>query len=143
MDHLAIMKKSRWLVPKILTGKKTVETRRYMNKSAPRDKIKKGDTVYFKDSGCPVTVKATVSNVEQFADVNDNNRQRILERCKYADVGSSKIPSGILAYTKGKKYCIIVHLAYPCAVKPFNVDKSGYGIMAAWICVNDIKKIKI
>jgi hypothetical protein len=114
-----------------------------MNKSAPRDKINAGDTVYFKDSGEPVTVRATVSQVEQFADLDDNTRSAVIKKCCYADVGSRKIPSAILNYTKGKKYCIIVHLKTPQAVKPFEIDKSGYGNMCAWISLLDINKIKV
>jgi ASC-1-like (ASCH) protein len=86
MDHLAIMKKSWGLTKKILTGQKTIETRWYMNKSAPRDKIKVGDTVYSKDSGCPVTIKATVSQVDQFADLNEKKIQDILKKYSYADI---------------------------------------------------------
>ena len=40
MDHLAIMNPKRKLIPKILSGEKTIESRRYMMKVAPRNKIK-------------------------------------------------------------------------------------------------------
>lgn len=57
-----------------------------MNKSAPWNKIKAGDTVYFKDSGSLVTVKANVSKVEQFADLDEKKRQDILKKYTYADI---------------------------------------------------------
>jgi len=143
MDHLAIMKKSWWLTQKILTGQKTIETRRYMNKSAPWDKIKAGDTVYFKDSWSLVTVQATVFDVEQFADLDEQKRQAILKKYSYADIWTTTILPEILDYVKGKKYCIIIHLKNPQAVKPFEVNKMWYGNMCAWITLPNIEKIRI
>lgn len=66
MNHIAIMKKSWELIPKIISGEKTIESRWYKNRIAPWDRISEGDTVYFKDSGEPVSAVATVSKVLQF-----------------------------------------------------------------------------
>jgi len=66
MDHIAIMKKSWGLLPKILSGEKTCESRWYKFKRDPWDKVKEGDTLWFKDSGEPVSVKARVRKVSQF-----------------------------------------------------------------------------
>jgi len=57
------MRKSWGLLPKILTGEKTIESRWYKNKCSPWGKIKRGDVVYFKNSGEPVTIKAEVSKI--------------------------------------------------------------------------------
>ena len=143
MDHLAIMKKNWWLTQRILTGQKTIETRRYMNKSAPWDKIKTGDIVYFKDSWSPVTVKAIVSQVDQFADVDETKRQEILKKYSYADIWTTTILPEILEYVKWKKYCIIIHLKNPQAVELFEVDKTWYWNMSAWITLPNIEKIRI
>lgn len=40
MDHLAIMNPKRKLIPKILSGEKKIESRWYMMRVAPWDKIK-------------------------------------------------------------------------------------------------------
>ena len=69
MDHLAIMNASWNLIPKILSGEKSVESRWYKTKRAPWDKIKSGETIYFKNSGGLVIAKATVANVLQFEDL--------------------------------------------------------------------------
>ena len=66
MDHLAIMNPQRKLIPKILSGEKKIESRWYMMKIAPRERIHIGDTVYFKDAGKEVTAMAEVENVIQF-----------------------------------------------------------------------------
>ena len=68
MEHIAIMKKSWGLTQKILNGQKKIESRWYSVKYRPWDRIKEGETVYFKDSGEPVKLKAEVSKVMQLTD---------------------------------------------------------------------------
>jgi hypothetical protein len=43
---------------------------------------------------------------------------------------------------KNKKYGVLIFLKNVSTTRPFDVDKSGYGAMSAWITVNDINKIK-
>lgn len=139
MEHIAIMKKSWGLIPKILTGQKTIESRWYKNKYAPWDKIKKGETVYFKDSGSPVTVKAEVAKVIQFADLTPDKVQEILNLYAQSDgLGIDDIPKYFEMF-KDKRYCLLIFLKNPVKVKPFEVDKTGFGAMAAWMCVGESK----
>lgn len=142
MEHIAIMKKSWGLTPKILTGEKTVETRWYRARYAPWNKVKKGDAVYFKDSGEPVTVKTIVSRVEQYENLDKKKTNEILEKYTHKDLGTTDIIPAVRKYTTGKKYCIVIHLRDPQAVEPFEIDKSGYGVMSAWICTDDINRLK-
>lgn len=80
MIHIAYMKKSWDMIPKILTGEKTIESRWYQTKRAPWGKIAAGETVYFKNSGEPVTAKATVAKVLQFKSLNPEKIKEILEK---------------------------------------------------------------
>lgn len=66
MDHVAIMKPSWGLLPKILSGQKVIESRWYSTRHLPWGKINPGDTTYFKNSGGPVTIKARVDKVLSF-----------------------------------------------------------------------------
>lgn len=68
MEHLAIMKKSWKLTEKILSGEKKIESRWYKSKRVPFGRISAGETVYFKDGGEPVTIKAEVEKVLQFSE---------------------------------------------------------------------------
>ena len=43
---------------------------------------------------------------------------------------------------KDKRYCLIIFLKDVEEVRPFEIDKSGFGAMAAWLVVDDIEKIK-
>ena len=51
MHHVAIMNKSWNLIPKIISGEKSIESRWYQTKRTPWDKIKAGDKIFFKNSG--------------------------------------------------------------------------------------------
>jgi len=143
MEHIAIMRKSWGLTPKILTGKKKIESRWYKSKYPPWNKIKSGDTVYFKDSGDPVTVKTEVDRVLQFANLTPEKAKQILQKYATADgLGIRDIPKFYEMF-KNKNYCIIIFLKNPEQIEqPFEIDKNGFGAMAAWLCVDDVSKIK-
>ncbi len=142
MEHLAIMKKSWKLTDKILNGQKKIESRWYSLKCKPWDSIKEGETIYFKDSGEPVTIKAEVSKVLQFADLIPEKVGEILH--KYGgEIGleQEKIPVFSKLF-KNKKYCILVFLKNPVRITPFEINKTGFGLMSAWITAIDILKIQ-
>jgi len=142
MDHVAIMKKSWKLLPKILSGEKTIESRWYMNKSVPWDKIKVGETVYFKNSGEPVTIQAMVSKVLQFKDLTPLKVKQILEEYGGKDgIGVTDLEKTYQLF-KHKRYCLLIFLKNPEPIKPFDINKKGFGLMAAWLCVDDINTIK-
>ncbi|MDP2946862.1 MAG: ASCH domain-containing protein [Nanoarchaeota archaeon] len=142
MEHLAIMKKSWRLTDKILNGKKKIESRWYCLKYKPWDSIKKGETVYFKDSGGPVRIKAKVDKVMQFADLTPQKVGEILNKYGSDDgIEKEKIPDFFKKF-KDKKYCLLVFLKNPQEIKPFDIDKTGFGAMSAWIMVDNISEIK-
>lgn len=141
MDHLAVMKRSWGLTEKILDGRKTIESRWYASKRAPWGRIKKGDTVYFKDSGQPVSVKAAVSGVMQFSGLTPSKVMEILDKYGEKDgVGGEK--RFFYNFFKDKKYCVLVFLKKPERIKPFRINKTGFGSMSAWITMTDIGRIR-
>lgn len=140
MNHIAIMKKSWGLIPKIVSIEKTIESRWYKNRIAPWDRIHKGDIVYFKDSGEPVSAVAKVSNVLQFSNLDKKQFTGIMS--KYADQICLSTRD-YNEYYKSKNYCILIFLTEPKKVeKPFRIDKTGYGISSAWMCIEDVEKIR-
>lgn len=42
---------------------------------------------------------------------------------------------------KHKRYCVFVFLENPVSVRPFRIDKTGFGALSARITVKDILKI--
>ncbi len=143
MEHIAIMRKSWGLTQKILNGQKKIESRWYSVKCKPWNCIKEGEITYFKDSGEPVKIKAEVSRVIQFADLTPKRVKKILD--EYGnDVGleKEKIPEFFERF-KNKKYCMLIFLKNPQKIKPFDVDKTGFGAMSAWITLNSVSKIRV
>ncbi len=135
MHHIAIMKKSWKLTQKILSGEKKLESRWYKARCVPWDKAHTGDTVYFKNSGEPVTLKAQVRGVKQFADLTPQEVHNILDRYgKDIGIVQEDIPKYYEIF-QHKKYCILMFLQNPQQIEPFEIDKKGYGAMSAWICV--------
>lgn len=110
MEHLAIMRKSWGLMDKILNGQKKIESRWYSVKYRPWDAIKKGEMVYFKDSGEPVRIKAEVSKVMQFVDLTPRRVKKILDEYGRGDgIEEEKIPEFFERF-KDKRYCILIFL---------------------------------
>lgn len=131
--HVAIMKKSWGLLPKILSGEKKIESRWYKNRARPWGCITAGDVVYFKNSGEPVTVMATVERVLAFDKLTPEKIKTILEKYGQADgIKNSDLPYYFNLF-KNKHYCLLIFLKNVEKVEPFEVDKTGFGAMAAWL----------
>lgn len=142
MDHVAIMKKSWGLTQKILSGEKTLESRWYMVRCAPWDRVHPNDRIFFKDAGGPVSIRAKVSKVEQFADLTPGLVALHLRQRAAADgILVQDIPR-FLALFRRKRYCMFIHLRNVHPVEPFEIDKTGFGSQAAWLCVGDIARIR-
>lgn len=149
MHHVAILRKANIkkgdnLLGEIISGTKTIESRWYVNKVAPWNKINVGDTVYFKESGCPVTAYASVSKVLQFEYLNKEIVNNIIE-----DYGKAIAPNTskeeFLKWAEkqiNKRYCILVFLENIKKIESFEIDKTGYGISSAWLVTEDINNLK-
>ena len=160
MEHVAIMKKSWGLTHEIISGKKKIESRWYKLKRSPWGKIKKGDTVYFKNSGEPVSIKAEVEKViylpsppradeggdeallHRPPDLTPKKVKQILKEYGRDDgIEKNKIPEFFKLF-KDKKYCLLIFLKKPEKIKPFEINKTGFGTMSAWLVVEDVGMIK-
>lgn len=141
MDHVAIMNKAWKLIPKIVNGNKTIESRWYVNKIKPWNSIKAGENVYFKNSGEPITVSAVVSKVLQYENLDESQFNDIME--KYAD-GIQLIEREYDEYYQSKNYCILIFLKDVKQLeRPFHISKKGFGSACAWMCIDNINNIKL
>ncbi len=141
MQHIAIMNAKLGLIPDILSSKKKIESRWYKNKRDPWNKINSCDIVYFKDSGKPITAMAEVERVEQY-ELNKEIVKKIVK--KYGGEGKIFLnnKNSENEYYSRKKYCILIFLKNPKEIKPFKINKKGFGTGCAWICTENIEKIK-
>lgn len=143
MQHLAIMDPKKKFLEKILTEEKTIESRWSIQKRNPFNNIKKGDQIYFKNSGKEVSVIALVNRVLFFEDLNPKKVKEILD--EYGErIGITKTnKKEFYDYAKNKKYCTIIFLEKIKTIKLFQINKRGYGNMSAWITLKNINSIKI
>ena len=138
MEHLAILfKQGKWL-DKILSGEKTIESRWYKFKKTPYKNISAGDRIYFKESGEPVTATAQVSKALFYDDLDESKIKTLLQQYG-TELGVSQ---AYLEKVKDKHFCTMIFLKGVEQIEPFQVNKKGYGLMAAWITVEDISRIK-
>jgi hypothetical protein len=133
--HIAIMKKSWHLTEKILSGEKIIESRWYLHKVQPWNRINEDEEIYFKNTGEPVTLKATVEKVLQFENLTpDKIKEILLQYGKEDGLGSTWHDyEPYYELFKDKKYCILIYLKNVQKILPFNINKKGFGAMAAWI----------
>jgi len=135
------MKKSWGLTPKILSGEKKIESRWYTNKYFPWDRIKAGEKIYFKDSGEPVSICAEVEKVVQFSELTPTLVHKILTKYGKDDGINSGDISKFFELFKDKKYCMLIFLQNPRKIEPFEINKKGFGLMAAWICTLKVESL--
>lgn len=139
MHHVAIMNKQWRLIPKILRGEKTIESRWYRTKRSPWNRIKNGDVIFFKNSGEPVIARAVAKDVTQLeikglSDARDIVRRYGKEICLVNDDPAT--------WGSLPRYCILITLQSPQKIdQPFHIDKTGFGSGVAWINVQDIETI--
>ncbi len=88
-------------------------------------------------------MKSRVAKVEQFEVGDDGEALEIMNRFKHQDLGSSEIPHDVLDYITGKKYAMFVQFDSVEKIKPFAINKAGFGAMCSWITVNDVESIKV
>ena len=137
MEHLAILSKQSRLLAKILSGEKIIESRWYKSKKTPYENIVVNEIIYFKESGEPVTARAKVAKVLFFDRLTESKIKNLLG--KY---GSSLGVSGsYLENVKDTNFCTLMFLEKAERIEPFQINKKGYGMMAAWITVDRIEKI--
>lgn len=138
MDHVAILSKKLNLLSKIRCGEKTIESRWTIHRQAPYQAIAAGDTIYFKDSGEPVTVRATVEKALFFSDLTIDKIGSILRQ--YGN--GICMPASYRASLSRKRCCTLIFLTNVQPIPPFHINKTGYGMMAAWISVPDISSLQ-
>lgn len=148
MDHIAILRKARIskgdnLLGSMLDGSKTIESRWYVNKIDPWNKIKAGDKVYLKESGCPVTAVCDVTKVLHFENLDPSTIKNIITEYGKG-IAPTTTQNELTAWAKtlsNKRYCILIFVKNAIRINPIEIDKKGYGISSAWMCVGNIKNV--
>jgi len=136
------MRKSWGLTEKIMSGEKTIESRWYSQKKSPWNEINRGDLIFFKDSGEPISLSAKVEKVLQFGELTPKRVREILHRYGEKDGLDVGELDQYYELFKTKRYCILVFLSEVKKVSPFEIEKKGFGTMTSWIAMDNIEKVK-
>ena len=124
MIHIAIMRQP--FYDMVLSGEKTIESRRSKNKIAPYKKINSGDKILFKLTGKPATAMAKVEKVK-FYELTPQIAEKI--KVQFGKrIGTNKFED----WNKyaNKNYCTLICLTQVQQIELTNVPKS-HG--AGWI----------
>ena len=141
MEHLAILDKKLGLIPKIISGEKDVESRWYLKRRAPWNRVEKEDIVYFKNAGGPVIARARVSDVLQYQDLGKNKVEQIINQYE-SRLGVTR--KQLFDKVKYKRYCVLIFLKNPQEISNFEIDKrkGGFACGDAWLVLNRIDDIR-
>ena len=121
------------MIPKILAGEKTIESRWLSRRSAPWGTVQAGETIYFKNSGEKVSLKAKIKNVLVFDNLDPFRVAEILKKYSVPDGIQKENLASFYQRFKDKKYCLLIFLTDARPVTPFRIDKKGYGSLTAWV----------
>lgn len=128
MKHIAILREPFFSM--VLRGEKTIESRWAMNKCAPYNKVKAGDTIYLKRTVGPVTAVTTAKEVKQFL-LTPEMVEEI--RIKWGKaIGTDKFEDW--QTTLNKKYCTLIWLTNLKIIEPMQVKRSNG---AGWIVLEN------
>lgn len=142
VDHYAVMQ-GPWL-DYIIHGIKTIESRWTKTRKTPYKMAKAGDTIYFQQAGKKVSLRAGIVKVDCFDRKTDEELFLTCFNEQWQNIGftTCKEATAFLDDCKDIRYVTFVYLGKPEHIEPFSVNKTGYGVRAAWITIDDINKIK-
>jgi len=143
-DHVAILDPTLRLLPTIVSGRKNIESRWYVHRASPWDRIFAEDRVYFRNAGGPVEAAAVVERVVQVEVDSKAEIARLVRQ--YGGEPGICFPwsrAETVRRLSGKQYVILIFLKDTVAVMPFFVDKRGFGNACAWMAVGDIAQVRL
>ncbi len=141
MDHVVYLDAAAKEMANILAGKKNIILRGATGRKMPYGRVEAGDTLYFlnNDAEGLVKARATVTSVlNSDALTEDGSLQFINEQHAGLQLTEKQ-----LKRWGGKRYLVLIWIEKAEEVKPFRVDKSGYGNMDDWLPVGKIESVML
>ncbi len=91
-----------------------------------------------------MTVKTQVSKVVQVNDLTPYKVRKLLWNYAKDDglgIDDEKLEEFYERF-KNKKYAMFIYLKQVESIRPFEIDKAGFGAMSAWVTIENIETIK-
>lgn len=126
--HIAILRSP--YLDYILDGLKTIESRFTKNRSAPFGQIRRGDIIFFKESGGPIVGWAIAGEILPFSDLTPKKIKEIV--AKYKD--ALMIQEQFLKEKLDSRYASLIFLSKVQRITPFYIEKHD---QLSWVILND------
>lgn len=133
LEHLAIMDKD--TINKILSGKKTIESRFSKNKITPYNKVNVGEIIYLKESGGNILATFEIDKVIFFDNLDC---QKILAiKNKYNQFINAS--NDYFNYKSNCRYGTLIYIKSPKAIPPITIYKNNrLAFLTVKSIVNDL-----
>jgi len=140
MDHVVYVDTKARELEKLLAGEKTMIVRGATGRKLPYGRVQPGDRLFFihnKGDG-RLRVSTLVSEVfnseklteEQAGDLLKTNQSKL------------NLTTEQIKRWPGKRYLVLITVKDVHSIKPFAIDRSGYGNMDDWLAVGVIESVK-
>ena len=140
MDHVVYLDAKAGELDNLLSGKKTMIIRGATGRKLPYGKVNTGDKLYLINNNAEGTIKAmaVVSSVFNSEKMNREESVDLITK------NQNKLLLNSIQFKRwaGKRYVVLIEVDTIDEVKPFTIDKSGYGNMDDWLPVGSIEKVK-
>lgn len=130
-------KKGEKVLDKILAGTKVMIVRGAAGRKIPHSRVFSGETLYFMEKGtAKITASATVSNVQNYVKLPEDEITKILEE------NQSKLNLSEKQKTRWHKKCLcLVAFSDVKKIKPLDFDHQGN--MDDWLIIEKIEDIVV
>ncbi len=130
-------KKDEKVLDKILAGTKIMVVRGAAGRKIPHSRVFDGETLYFMEKGsAKITASATVSNVQNYVKLSENEITKILEE------NQSKLNLSEKQKTRWHKKCLcLVEFSDVKEIEPLDFDHQGN--MDDWLIIEKIEDVVV
>lgn len=140
MDHIVYLDAKADELKKLSDGSKTMIIRGATGRKLPYGRVNKDDVLYFINNNAEGVVKAMGIVASVFNSDKMDKEQSVALVKKY----QKKLQLTDTQFNKwaGKRYLVLIEVKKIQELKPFKIDKSGYGNMDDWLPVEKIESVK-
>ncbi|MBY0754498.1 hypothetical protein K5V21_03410 [Clostridium sardiniense] len=130
-------KKGEKVLDKILEGTKTMIVRAAAGRKIPHSRVFNGETLYFMEKGsAKITASATVSNVQNYVKLSEDEITKILEE------NQPKLDLSEKQKTRWHKKCLcLIEFSDVKEIEPLEFDHQGN--MDDWLIIENIEDVVV
>ncbi|MGG7097009.1 hypothetical protein [Clostridium sardiniense] len=130
-------KKGEKVLDKILEGTKTMIVRAAAGRKIPHSRVFNGETLYFMEKGsAKITASATVSNVQNYVKLSEDEITKILEE------NQPKLNLSEKQKTRWHKKCLcLIEFSDVKEIEPLEFDHQGN--MDDWLIIENIEDVVV